>query len=175
MASWYGPQFNHHKSADGQDYDQNAMTAAHRTLPLGSLAKVTNLTTGESVVVRITDRGPFVPGRVLDMSEGAAKTIGLYRMGVAKVRVEAYVAPTASPTGMWCVQTGAFQTQQDATDLRDALLKRYKTAKVQQFQGPTGYWVRIDPSGREKAQATAIQDWIGKPDDHANSFLVRLD
>lgn len=175
MASWYGPQYNHAKSANGEVYDQNGMTAAHRTLPLGTLARVTNETTGQSVVVRITDRGPFVAGRVLDMSEGAAKAIGLYRMGVAKVKVEAYAPPTASQAGIWCVQTGAFQTSQDATDLKSALISRYKTAKVQQFQGPTGYWVRIDPAGRDKQQAIAIQDWIGKPDDHAQSFLVRLD
>jgi rare lipoprotein A len=175
MASWYGPQFNHKKSSDGQVYDQNAMTAAHRTLPLGSLARVTNLATNESVIVRITDRGPFVHGRVLDLSEGAAKQIGLYRMGVAKVKVEAFMPATATVAGTWCVQTGAFQTAQDALDLKDALLKRYATAKVQEFQGPTGFWVRIDPAGRGHTQASAIQDWIGRPDDHAESYLVRLD
>jgi rare lipoprotein A len=175
MASWYGPSFNHKKSSDGQVYDQNAMTAAHRTLPLGSLARVTNLTTNESVIVKITDRGPFVHGRVLDLSEGAAKQIGVYRMGVAKVKVEAFTPQTAAVAGSWCVQTGAFMTQQDALDLKDALLKKYAAAKVMEFQGPTGFWVRIDPPGKGHTQAAAIQDWIGKPDDHAEAYLVRLD
>ncbi|MDE1154375.1 MAG: septal ring lytic transglycosylase RlpA family protein [Acidobacteriaceae bacterium] len=179
MASWYGPQYNRHKAADGTVYDQTAMTAAHRTLPLGSLARVTNVSTGESVIVRITDRGPFVRGRVLDLSQGAAKQIGVYRMGVAKVKVEAWNPPVESAAaasgGWWCVQTGAFTTERDAMDLRNALVKRYATAKVQEFQGPTGFWVRIDPAGRSEQQARVMQDWIGKPDDRADAYLVRLD
>jgi rare lipoprotein A len=175
MASWYGPNYNHRHAADGSVYDQDAMTAAHRTLPLGSLVRVTNLTTNETVVARITDRGPFVHGRVIDLSEGAAKAIGLYRMGVAKVRVEAMPTPTASPTGSWCVQTGAFATERDAIDLKSALLQRYRGSRVQEFQGPTGFWVRIDPAGHDRTQAAAIQDWIGRPDDHAEAYLVRVD
>ncbi|MDE1160352.1 MAG: septal ring lytic transglycosylase RlpA family protein [Acidobacteriaceae bacterium] len=178
MASWYGPQFNHKKSADGNVYDANGLTAAHRTLPLGTLARVTNLATNESVIVRITDRGPFVRGRIMDLSEGAAKRIDLYRMGIAKVKIEAYapveVAAEPEKRGLWCVQTGAFATERGARDLRDALAKRYATAKVQEFQGPTGFWVRIDPAGREKTQAEAIRSWIGKPDDQADAYLVRL-
>jgi rare lipoprotein A len=80
MASWYGP--SGHAAADGSPYDGTGMTAAHKTLPLGTVARVTNLVNGESVMVRITDRGPFAHGRVLDLSESAAKEIGLYRMGM---------------------------------------------------------------------------------------------
>ena len=175
LASWYGPQYNSRHAADGSVYDQNALTAAHRTLPLGSLVRVTNLSTNQTVVARITDRGPFIHGRIIDLSVGAAKAIGLYRMGIAKVRVEAFTSPAASPTGSWCVQTGAFRTQQDALDLKAALVERYRTARVQEFQGPTGFWVRIDPAGRSYSQAAAIQDWIGKPDAHAEAYLVRVD
>ena len=175
LASWYGPQYNSRHAADGSVYDQNALTAAHRTLPLGSLVRVTNLTTGQTVVARITDRGPFVHGRIIDLSVGAAKEIGLYRMGIAKVRVEAFTPSASSPGGSWCVQTGAFQTEQDAKDLKAALLQRYRTSRVLEFQGPTGFWVRIDPPGRDHAQAAAIQDWIGKPDTHAEAYLVRVD
>ena len=175
LASWYGPQYNSRKAADGSVYDQNALTAAHRTLPLGSLVRVTNLTTNQTVIARITDRGPFVHGRVIDLSVGAAKEIGLYRMGIARVRVEAFTPSASSPTGSWCVQTGAFQTEQDAKDLKAALLQRYRNARVLEFQGPTGFWVRIDPPGRDHAQAAAIQDWIGKPDTHAEAYLVRID
>lgn len=150
------------------------MTAAHRTLPLGSLARVTNLATGQQVVVRITDRGPFVKGRILDLSEGAAKAIGLYRMGVGRVKIEAYTPADASATGLWCVQTGAFSTQRDALDLKAALIERYRGARVLEFEGPTGFWVRIDPAGKSYQQAMAIQQWIGKPDPKAEAFLVRL-
>ena len=76
-ASWYGPPYNKRRGANGQIYDQDAMTAAHRTLPLNSLIRVTNVRTGDQAVLHVTDRGPFVPGRVLDLSMASAKTLGL--------------------------------------------------------------------------------------------------
>ena len=175
LTTWYGPNYNHHNAADGTVYDQNAMTAAHRTLPLGSTVRVTNLQNGQQVLVRITDRGPFAPGRVLDLSMGAAKAIGVYRVGVAKVRVEGFPHLTSNPDGRWCVQTGAFKDQTDALDLKAALLERYRTAKVIEFAGPTGYWVRIDPASRSKSQAEEVLTWIGNPDPAAAPYLVRTD
>ena len=175
MASWYGPNYHHHAAADGSIYDQNGMTAAHNTLPLGTTVRVTNLANGEQVLVRITDRGPFVTGRILDLSLGAAKEIGLYRMGVAKVRLEAYAHATADPAGRWCVQTGAFKSEGDALDLKSALMQRYRGARVTEFAGPTGYWVRIDPVQHDKAAAEAVLYWIGNPDPQAKPFLVRVD
>jgi rare lipoprotein A len=175
LASWYGPNYHHHAAADGTIYDQNGMTAAHNTLPLGTTVRVTNLANGEQVLVRITDRGPFVAGRILDLSLGAAKEIGLYRMGVAKVRLEAFAHVTADPAGRWCVQTGAFKTEGDALDLKAALIRRYRGARVTEFAGPTGYWVRIDPVQHDKASAEAVLYWIGNPDPQAKPFLVRVD
>jgi len=174
MASWYGTVYNKHAAADGTTFDQNAMTAAHRTLPLGTTARVTNLATGQSVLVRITDRGPFSPGRVLDLSMGAAKEIGVYRAGVAKVRIEAYAHNSADVAGRWCVQTGSFQSEGDALKLKDKLLRRYSTSKVIEFAGPTGYWVRIDPATHSKTQATEIASWIGEPKPTAQPYLVRI-
>jgi rare lipoprotein A len=171
MASWYSQGT---RAADGSAFDKNAMTAAHKTLPMGTTVRVTNLANGESVIVRITDRGPFSGGRVLDLSEGAAKQIDLYRMGVAQVKIEAFAHPTADPVGKWVVQTGAFKTEQDALDLKAALIRRYTGSKVTEFPSATGYWVRIDPPGYNRQQATVILDWIGKPDDHAQGFLVRI-
>jgi rare lipoprotein A len=173
MASWYGPSGR--RTADGSAYDGTGMTAANKTLPLGTLARVTNLANNESVMVRITDRGPFAHGRILDLSESAAKRIDLYRMGVAKVRIEAFANPAASPTGRWCVQTGAFKSEQDALDLKNALLKRYVGSRVIEFAGDTGYWVRIDPPRHDHADAAAIMEWIGNPDPQAVPYLVRLD
>lgn len=173
MASWYGP--SGHRAADGSAYDGTGMTAAHKTLPLGSIARVTNLTNDESVMVRITDRGPFSNGRILDLSESAAKEIGLYRMGVAKVRIEAFVSPTAASTaGKWCVQTGAFKTEQDALDLKSALARRYAGSRVIEFAGATGYWVRIDPLRHDHTEASAIMAWIGNPLPHVVPYLVRV-
>ena len=175
LASWYGPNYNRRAAADGTVYDQDGMTAAHRTLPMGSTARITNLTTGQQVYVRITDRGPFVKGRILDLSEGAAKAVGLYRMGVGRVRVEAFRHVSTDPPGRWCVQTGAFTKEHDARDLKEALLKRYPGARVAEFQGPTGFWVRIDPANHTHTDALEIQDWIGDPDPSASPYLVRID
>jgi rare lipoprotein A len=174
-ASWYGPKYNRHAAADGTVFDQNAPTAAHRTLPLGTTVRVTNLVTGQQTLVRITDRGPFAPGRVLDLSEGAAKAIGLYRLGVAQVRLEAFPHASADPPGKWAVQTGPFVKARDALDLKNALIDRYHGAKVAEFQGPTGFWVRIDPTLHDRAEAEVMQDWIGQPDAQSNSYLVRID
>jgi rare lipoprotein A len=173
LASWYGPPYTGAKAANGSIYDQNAMTAANRELPMGSIVRVTNLTNNESVYVRITDRGPFVDGRIIDLSLAAAKAVDVYRSGVARVRVEAYAPPAGSdPAGKWCVQIGAFLDPMDAVQLKNDLLHRYATAKVIEFAGPTGHWVRINPQGQDKATARRIADSIHVPD--AEPYLVRL-
>jgi len=88
IASWYGPGFHGGKTASGEKYDQNEMTAAHRTLQMPSLVRVTNLGNGRSVVVRVNDRGPFVKGRIMDVSGGAAKLLGMVGTGTARVKLE---------------------------------------------------------------------------------------
>lgn len=88
MASYYGKEFNHRKTASGERFDMNKFTAAHRELPFGTMVKVTNLTNGKSVVVRINDRGPFKRDRIIDLSFAAAKAIGLMGAGTARVRIE---------------------------------------------------------------------------------------
>jgi rare lipoprotein A len=176
IASWYGPPYTNRKAADGSIYDQNAMTAAHRELPMGSIVRVTNLANNESVIVRITDRGPFIDGRVIDLSLAAAKAVDLYRPGTAKVRVEAYAPPAGSdPEGKWCVQIGAFLDEADAIQLKNDLTRRYTTAKVIEFAGPTGHWVRINPKNQDKATANQIADSIHIPDPGAQPYIVRLD
>jgi rare lipoprotein A len=177
MASWYGPPYNNRKGADGTIYDQNAMTAAHRELPLGTVVKVTNLTNNQSVLVRITDRGPFIDGRIIDLSLAAAKAVDIYRPGTAKVRVEAFAPPErpgVDPAGKWCVQIGAFLDPADAIQLKNDLLRRYATAKVIEFAGPTGHWVRIDPKNDTRAVVNQIADSIHIPDPGAQPYIVRL-
>ena len=93
LASWYGPPYHHHKGANGEIYDQNALTAAHRTLPLNSVVRVTNESTKHSVMVRITDRGPFIEDRVIDLSLAAAKAVDVWRPGTAMVKIEVLSAP----------------------------------------------------------------------------------
>ena len=87
-ASWYGGQFHGRKTANGERYNQNALTAAHKTLPFGTKVRVTNESNGKSVVVRINDRGPFVGKRVIDLSRAAANAVGMVQRGVARVKVE---------------------------------------------------------------------------------------
>lgn len=89
VASWYGGKFHGRKTANGETYDQNRMTAAHRTLPFGTKVEVTNLRNGRSVVVRINDRGPFIKGRIIDVSRRAAGELGFRNQGITKVRVRA--------------------------------------------------------------------------------------
>jgi rare lipoprotein A len=97
VASWYGPGFHGRKTASGERFDQNDLTAAHRKLPLGSEVKVTNLANGRSVTVAINDRGPYAKGRVLDLSKAAARKLGMVEDGVAKVRIEATRRQLAAP------------------------------------------------------------------------------
>jgi rare lipoprotein A len=178
LASWYGPPYAGRKGADGTVYDQNAMTAAHLTLPMGTMVRVTNLTNNESAIVRITDRGPFVRGRIIDLSLAAAKATGVYRAGVAKVKVEAFASPVranATPGGRWCVQIGAFARESDAVKLKEDLMRRYTTAKVIEFPGPTGHWVRINPKVPDKAHANEVADGIHPRDAAAQPYLIRTD
>ncbi len=183
FASWYGPPYAGRKGADGTVYNENAMTAAHLTLPLGSTVRVTNLTNNESVVVKITDRGPFVRGRIIDLSLAAAKATGVYRAGVARVRVEAFAPPpqanaarsTANPGGRWCVQVGAFAKESDAVKLKQQLIRQYTTAKVIEFPGPTGHWVRINPRQPDRTHASEVADSIHPKDPAAKPYLTRLD
>ncbi|WP_243389780.1 septal ring lytic transglycosylase RlpA family protein [Arboricoccus pini] len=97
-ASWYGPGLHGRQTASGDSFDQNALTAAHRRLPLGSTVMVTNLQNGRSVTVLINDRGPFVPGRVIDLSRAAARDLGMTRSGVARVRIERVDEPSSDDT-----------------------------------------------------------------------------
>jgi rare lipoprotein A len=174
LASWYGPQYNHHRAADGQVYDQDGISAANRTLPLGSLIKVTNVRTGQWAVMRITDRGPFVRGRILDLSLTAARETGVWRPGVAEVRMDVYSAPKPIDYGgRWCVQIGAFIHERAARRLESKLQRRYRTANVIEFHGPTGYWVRIRPEGDNRELAMRIEQWV-RPSE-GSAFLVRLD
>ncbi len=174
LASWYGPPYHNRRGADGKIYNEHAMTAAHRTLPLNSLVRVTNLSTGRSAMVRITDRGPFVEDRIVDLSLAAAKAVDVWRPGTAEVKLEVLSAPAPiSQGGRWCVQIGAFHSEREARRLKEKLQDRYENANVIEFTGPTGEWVRIRPAGddKRKAEEVASQTHVKE----GGVFLVRLD
>jgi len=174
LASWYGPPYHNRVGADGKVYNEHHLSAAHRTLPLGSLIRVTNVRTGQSSVMRVTDRGPFVAGRVLDLSLAAAKATGVWGPGVAEVRIDVYSTPKPiDEGGRWCVQIGAFTHQGEALHLESKLEREYRTANVIEFQGPTGFWVRIRPEHDNRELATEIANRL-RPNE-GEAWLVRLD
>src|SRR5438445_6617850 len=145
LASWYGAPYHNRRGSNGQVYDMNAMTAAHRTLPLGSIVRVTNVKTGHAAVVRITDRGPFIPGRIVDLSLAAARKVDVWKPGVAEVKVELMqTSASVDAGGKWAIQIGGFPDEKVATKLADHLTHRYHTAKVLRFESPAGdWWIRV--------------------------------
>lgn len=175
VASWYGAPYHNRRGSNGEVYNMHAMTAAHLTLPLGSVVRVSNLKTGHSAVLRITDRGPFVEGRILDVSLAAAKVLDVYLPGTARVKLEVLEAPAALDAGgRWAVQIGSFANSKGAAELAEHLQRRYQTAKVLKFASPTGDWwvrVRVLDDDRQRAQALVRETQIAA----APVFLVRLD
>lgn len=175
LASWYGPPYHNRRGSNGEVYNMHAMTAAHRTYPLGSIVRVTNVRTGSAAVVRITDRGPFIRGRVIDLSLAAAEKLDVKRPGVAKVKIELMQSPgIAGSRGKWAVQIGGFPDEQAANKLADHLTRRYRTAKVARFESPAGDWwirVRVADDDQDRAQKLAAE--TKSPE--GSVFLVRLD
>jgi rare lipoprotein A len=174
-ASWYGPPYHNRVGSNGEVYNMHAMTAAHRTLPLGAVVRVTNLNTGHTALVRITDRGPFIPGRILDLSLAAARKLDVYVPGTAEVRVEVMQTPVPiDHGGKWAVQIGGFKHERQARQLADHLTRRYRTAKVQSFASPAGdWWVRIRVLDDDRDRAQKLTAETQTPEGAV--FLVRLD
>jgi len=126
IASWYGPGFHGRLTSNGERYNQHGTTAAHRTLPFGTRVLVTNLANGESVEVRINDRGPFVDDRVIDLSRWAAEKIDMVGSGTAPVRLDIVARPPGGHTHVvHVVQVGAFRHRERAEALRRTLATRY--------------------------------------------------
>jgi rare lipoprotein A len=173
-ATWYRAPYKGKKAANGQVFRDDALTAAHRTLPMGSLIVVTNLTTRQSSAMRISDRGPFVPDKILDMTIASAKATGIYRAGTAPVRIDVYETPKPMETGgRWCVQIGAFTSETRAEKMKAALLRAYPDANVIEFPGENSYWVRIRPRGDDRAVAEKIERRV-RPT-QGDAYLTRLD
>jgi rare lipoprotein A len=159
VASWYGRKFHGRKTSSGETYNMYDMTAAHKTLPLGTYVRVYNLENGRRVDVRINDRGPFVHGRIIDLSYSAAKQIALLGPGTAKVRVEALGAPAPDQTtdqspryipidyysGNFTFQVGAFTDRSNAQRLVQKLEQLYKNAHTTTYSDgrQTFYRVRV--------------------------------
>jgi rare lipoprotein A len=174
LASWYGGPFHGRQASSGEIFDMNRFVAAHRTLPFGSVVRVTNLNNGMHTEVRIIDRGPFVEGRVIDLSLAAAHAIDMVGTGVAPVRLELVSSPVPL-AGAFSVQVGAFQKRQNADRLRARLSRRYPVF-VQDYQAPAGrlYRVRVGRlATQQAAERFAVQ--LSRERGFQNIFVVRLD
>ena len=158
IASWYGPGFHGNKTANGERYDMHQLTAAHRTLPLGSIAVIRSMSTGRQVTVRINDRGPFARGRVLDLSLAGAQALGMTGAGTDQIelRVVGYQGRTAD-MGVLRVQVGSFSDQQNALSLLERAKSLYSGGRVQIVDLPEGkrYRVQIGQFSREAQAETA--------------------
>jgi rare lipoprotein A len=174
-ASWYGAPFNGRRASNGEIYDMYKLTAAHRTLPFETVVRVTNLNNGKSTTVRITDRGPFVENRIIDLSLAAAREIESIGPGVVPVRVEV-LTPGVDPTGgFFTVQVGAFRDQANAQRLRDRLNLSYSPIFIQQYDSPDGlyYRVRVGKITGEDAARQLGEQLRGR--EGFTPFVVRLD
>jgi len=185
VASWYGRDFHGKKTSNGEVYNMNAMTAAHKTLPLGVYVRVRNIDNGREAVVRVNDRGPFVKGRIIDLSFAAAKKLGVDAVGTAPVRIEAlgyrgsgadrYQPVDSYDAGNYTVQIGAFKEHSNAERLSADVKKIYGFSEIRttNLNGDTFYRVYAGKYSSLRAAEKAEREFS----DHGypGSFTVALE
>ena len=185
IASWYGKDFHGKKTSNGEIYDMYAMTAAHKTLPLGTHVRVHNLENDQRVDVRINDRGPFVRGRIIDLSYTAANRIGIVGPGTARVEVIALATPTPSGSGNQSVarsvdlhsgsftfQIGAFVNRDNAERLTALLNKKYKNAHISVYDRGDQIFYRVRVGRFTTLEQAEAQESILVRDGYPNLFIV---
>jgi rare lipoprotein A len=173
-ASWYGAPFHGRRASNGEIYDMNKMTAAHRTMAFGTVVRVTNLTNGKTAQVRITDRGPFVDNRIIDLSMAAAKAIESIGPGVVPVRLEV-ISGNDPFGGFFTVQVGAFKEKGNAERLRARLNELYPPSTIQQVAIDEGTFYRVRAgkvSGEQAAQRFADEL---RAKEGFRTMVIRLD
>jgi peptidoglycan lytic transglycosylase len=176
QASWYGPGFHGHRTANGERYDMYQLTAAHRTLPLGSIAEVRSLTTGRQITVRINDRGPFARGRILDLSFAGAQAIGMIGRGTDDVELRVLRYPAkGDDLGLLLVQIGSFADPANARLILERLKARYPGSKAMAVDLPGGrrYRVYAGPFRTEPAAEQAAAELRTSLD--IDPFIIRDD
>ncbi len=188
VASWYGPNFHGKKTSNGETYNMHAMTAAHKTLPLGVYVKVHNKENGREAIVRVNDRGPFVKNRIIDLSYAAAKKLGVDAAGTAQVRIEAlgyreegaggkgeYKEPATYDSGNYTVQVGAFKEYANAQRLSEKLKANFgfSEARLADVNGEMFYRVYVGKYTSLKAAESAEINF--EEHGYPGSFVVSLD
>lgn len=178
IASWYGPKFHGKRTANGEVYNMHALTAAHKTLPLGTVVKVRHLGNGSEVTVKINDRGPFVGDRIIDLSSKAARAIGMVGTGTAKVQITALAgaAAAAEPSetgGNFGIQVGAFGDAANAASYVSRLSDRYGQLPVKAIRGDDGLSRVV--VGRLTSREAAVDLKLRLMEDgFTNAFVLEL-
>jgi rare lipoprotein A len=178
IASWYGHPYHGRRAANGEIYDMERLTAAHRTLPFNTWVEVRNLTNDKRIEVRVTDRGPFIDGRIIDLSRAAARAIDMIGPGTARVRLTIIAPPRQvpaelAPVELFAVQTGAFQDRARAERLRSEMESRFGKARVVERPASPTLWRVLVGEEESMESATALAQRIGETG--APAFVVRLD
>ncbi|MFA5515673.1 MAG: septal ring lytic transglycosylase RlpA family protein [Desulfuromonadales bacterium] len=187
IASWYGRDFHGKKTSNGETYDMHGRTAAHKTLPLGIYVKVRNLANGKEAVARVNDRGPFVRGRIIDLSYTLAKDLGVVDAGTAPVRIEALGfregdagnfqsrQPRSDAPDSFAVQIGSFSVRENADRLAAQMRSRHGAAGVKEERvgGKLFYRVRVGSYRSQDAAEKAREDLARGG--YGNSFVVAME
>jgi len=180
LASWYGRPYHGRPTSSGEIYNMNDMTAAHRTLPHQTMVRVTNLENQLVTTVRINDRGPFIEGRIIDLSRAAAEAIDMVGKGTALVRLEILSRPAEPPAaagaGRFSVQVGSFQMEANALDLQARLARSYDDVFIEKHEAPNGLYYRVRVGRlRTNQEALGLARQLGREPGIASPLVVRLD
>jgi rare lipoprotein A len=185
IASWYGKNFHGKKTSNGEIYNMYAMTAAHKTLPLGTYVRVQNLENNRELEVRINDRGPFVRGRIIDLSYTAAKQLGIVGPGTADVEIVALGTPAATDggtsrtfvqgdyySGNFTFQVGAFANRENAERLKRKLDEQYKNAHITSYDRGDKIFYRVRVGAFNTLEDAVRNEAILIQDGYADAFMV---
>ena len=175
MASWYGHPYHGRPAADGEIYDMEKLVAAHRTLPFQTRVRVRFLATDKAVEVRIIDRGPFVGGRIIDLSHAAAQAIGLIGPGTGEVELTVLEAPVSDVAARFGVQIGAFRDKANADRLQQSMTVTYGAAKLALRSGDPPLWRVLVGRAPTIADAEALAIRVRAEQKVPQAFVVRLD
>src|ERR1700730_10788928 len=176
VASWYGIPYHGRVAANGETYDMEKLTAAHRTLPFNTWVRVFDLDNQRTVDVRIIDRGPFVNGRIIDLSHAAAREIAMIGPGVARVRIEVIRTPEVVAPAVFAVQVGAFRDRANAERLRLQMESSYGSARLVRRPGSPDLWRVVVGSEATEDGANGLANRIRKErGENFAAFVVRVD
>jgi rare lipoprotein A len=175
IASWYGHPYHGRTAANGEIYDMEKMTAAHRTLPFNTWIRVENLSNSKVVELRVIDRGPFVGRRILDVSHAAAEALDMIGPGTAQVRLVVITAPQPVAAGTFAVQVGAYTDRQNAENVRARMASQYGTARLVLREGTPNVWRVLVGAETTEEGANGLAARIRGESGETNAFVVRLD